>query len=213
MTLANHPENVRAYVVGLTGGVGSGKSAAAACFAELGAAVVDTDAIAHELCRPGGTAIPAIESAFGSEVINPDGSLNRPRMRALAFGDEQVRHRLESILHPLIRDESRHRLRAIEAPYAVLVVPLLIETGVYRSECDRILVIDCPEDLQIQRVMARSGLAASEVQRIIAAQVDRASRVAAADDIIDNSGELAQLRRHVAALHEVYLDAARAVPG
>lgn len=209
MQPVGRPEEARPYVVGLTGGIGSGKSAAAACFAELGAAIVDTDAIAHELSGVGGAAIPAIEAAFGASVISADGSLNRPAMRAMVFSDERIRSTLEGILHPLIRAESLRRLHRAIAPYAILVVPLLIETGVYRQYCDRVLVVDCTEALQISRVMARSGMAETEVRRVIAAQVDRAGRLAAADDLIDNSGDLTQLRDKVAILHSAYLAAAK----
>ncbi|WP_374244146.1 dephospho-CoA kinase [Zoogloea sp.] len=199
------------YVVGLTGGIGSGKSAAAAVFHELGAAIVDTDLIAHRLTAPGGAAMAAIEAAFGAGVVADDGALNRPAMRALAFEDSAARKRLEAILHPMIRDESERQCRAATAPYAILAVPLLIESGAYRERVARLCVVDCPEDVQVARVMARSGLDARQVRAIMAAQASRATRLAAADDVVDNAGSLEALRTQVARLHRDYL--ARAAKG
>ncbi|HEX8963438.1 MAG TPA: dephospho-CoA kinase [Rhodocyclaceae bacterium] len=194
------------FVVGLTGGIGSGKSAAAEIFGELGAAVVDTDAIAHEMTAPGGAAMPAIRAAFGDAVIAADGSLNRPAMRVLAFSDAAARARLEAILHPMIRAESIRRCAAAPHPYAVLVVPLLVEAGdAYREILGRIVTVDCPEEAQIARVTARSGLPRDEVMKILAAQSTRVARLAAADDVIDNGGDLAGLRRQVESLHGRYL--------
>lgn len=193
------------WVVGLTGGIGSGKSAAADLLGRLGATVVDTDAIAHELTAPGGLAMPALAEAFGPDIVAADGSLNRPAMRTLAFSDPATRSRLEAILHPLIRAESRRRTEAASGPYVVLVVPLLLESGDYRRRVGRVLVVDCPEETQISRVMARSRLSEAEVRRIMAAQASRAQRLAAADDVIENSGSLADLEARVQALHGRYL--------
>ncbi len=195
-------------VVGLTGGIGSGKSAAADCFAALGAAIVDTDAIAHQLTSVGGSAIEPIRAAFGAEMLTPDGALDRGAMRQRAFADPAVRARLEALLHPLIRAESESRLRRLASadfPYAVLVVPLLVETGGYRERVDRVCVVDCPDEIRITRVMARSGLARADVLAIMAAQASRATRLAAADDVIDNAGSLAELAAQVAVLHALYL--------
>lgn len=193
------------FVVGLTGGIGSGKSAAAERFAARGAAIVDTDAIAHELTAPGGAAIEPIRLAFGDALLTAEGALDRAAMRRLVFADAAARERLEAILHPLIRAESEARLcRLASADYAVLVVPLLVETGDYRSRVDRVCVVDCPEALQLARVMARSGLSRDEVQAILAAQASRAQRLAAADDVIDNSQGLTELDAQVARLHEKY---------
>jgi len=197
------------FVVGLTGGIGSGKSAAAEHFARLGAAVVDTDAIAHELTRAGGAAIPAIRAQFGDAVIAPDGAMDRAKMRALVFADPQAKKRLEALLHPMIRAEAERRIAAARAPYVVLVVPLLVESGNYRSRVQRVLVVDCPEALQIARVVARSGLAPAEVEAIIRSQASREARLAAADDVIDNSGDLAALHKQVEKLHALYLALAR----
>lgn len=141
----------QAFIVGLTGGIGSGKSAAAELFEELGVAVVDTDRIAHALTAPDGAAMAAIREAFGAGVIAEDGSLNRPAMRALAFEDPDARKRLEGILHPMIRAESDRQCHAAQAPYVLLVVPLLIESGTYRGRVQRLCVVDCPEDIQADR--------------------------------------------------------------
>lgn len=194
------------FIVGLTGGIGSGKSAAAVLFGELGAAVVDTDVIAHELTAPGGAAIELIRSAFGAEVIAPNGALDRAAMRRLAFAGTQAKARLEAILHPMIRAEADRRSAAARAPYVVLVIPLLVESGVNGNRVQRVVVVDCPEDVQVARVMSRSGLSAEEVRAIMAAQVGRAQRLAAADDVIDNGGDLTALRPQVEALHRRYLE-------
>ncbi|MGD9871547.1 MAG: dephospho-CoA kinase [Thauera sp.] len=198
----------RPYIVGLTGGIGSGKSAATDHFAALGASVVDTDLIAHALTAAGGAAIEAIRQSFGDGVIAPDGSLDRAAMRALAFEQPEARRRLESILHPMIRDESARRSLAATGPYVVLAVPLLIESNSYRERCDRICVVDCPEALQHERVRRRSGLADAQIRAIMAAQASRAERLAAADDVIDNAGTLAELQAQVEGLHANYLAAA-----
>ncbi|QEL63947.1 dephospho-CoA kinase [Oryzomicrobium terrae] len=198
------------FVVGLTGGIGSGKSAVAERFAARGAAIVDTDAIAHALTGPGGAAMAAIAAAFGPGVMRGDGALDRPAMRRLAFSDPAARQRLEAILHPLIRTESARQTEAAAAghPYVLLAVPLLIESGSYRERCRRILVVDCPEALQITRVMARNQLSEDEVRAILAAQASRAERLAAADDVITNDGRLEQLDGQVAALDQRYRELA-----
>jgi dephospho-CoA kinase len=195
-------------VVGLTGGIGSGKSAAADCFARHGAAIVDTDAIAHQLTSVGGSAIEPIRATFGAEMLTSDGALDRGAMRQRAFADPAVRARLEVLLHPLIRAESDRRLRRLASadfPYAVLVVPLLVETGGYRERADRVCVVDCPDEIRITRVMERSGLTRADVLAIMGAQASRATRLAAADDVIDNAGNLVDLTAQVAALHALYL--------
>jgi dephospho-CoA kinase len=199
---------VTGFIVGLTGGIGSGKSAAAEIFAALGAAIVDTDVIAHELTGPQGAAMPELRAAFGADIVAADGSLDRPAMRKRVFADKAARERLESILHPLIRAESGRRCTAVlaaGAPYAVLVVPLLVESGDYRERVARIAVVDCAETAQLARVMARSRLSRAEAQDIMATQASRAQRRAAADDLIDNDGDMANLQRQVAELHRRYL--------
>ena len=197
-----------AFRVGLTGGIGSGKSRAADIFAELGAAVIDTDAISHELTRAGGAAMGPIERAFGAEYVQADGSLDRARMRGLVFSDPEARRTLEGILHPLIRAAVQERIAAATAPYVMLVVPLLLETGSYKELLDRIVVVDCEESQQIARTMARSRLAEDEVKRIMSAQISRADRVRAADDVILNDSDINALRDRVAAVHRKYLAAA-----
>ena len=193
------------FVVALTGGIGSGKSTVADLFAARGAALVDSDAIAHELTGAGGAAMPRLAAAFGPAVVTPEGALDRAAMRRLAFADSSVRGRLEAILHPLIRQESDRRCQAATAPYVILAIPLLVEGGGYRERADRVLVVDCPEADQVARVMARSGLNADEVKRIMAAQASREQRLAAADDVIDNGGGAAALVPRVDALHCQYL--------
>ena len=194
----------RPYVVGLTGGIGSGKSAAADEFARLGAAVVDTDLIAHRLTGPGGAALPAIQRLFGEQFLLPSGAMDRKRMRERVFADAAARKSLEGVLHPMIRDESERQIAAAGGPYVVHVVPLLVESGDFRRRVDRVLVVDCPEAAQIARVRARSGLSADEALAIVQSQASRAERLAAADDVIDNGGTLEDLRRQVAALHAKY---------
>ena len=193
------------YVVGLTGGIGSGKSAVADEFARLGATVVDTDVIAHELTGPRGAAIPEVERIFGPALLAESGAMDRKKMRERVFADPVAKKALESLLHPMIREESRRRIAAARGPYVVHVVPLLVESADYRERVDRILVVDCPEEVQIERVRARSGLAEAEIRAIVASQATRAERLAAADDVIDNRGTIDALRKQVAAFHHKYL--------
>jgi dephospho-CoA kinase len=194
------------FVVGLTGGIGSGKSAAADCFATHGIDVVDTDAVAHELTTTDGAAMPALRAEFGRDVAAVDGSLDRSRMRRRAFADPAVRLRLEGILHPMIRELAGERCRRAVSPYVILAVPLLVESGTYRERCDRIVVVDCPESLQISRVIARNGLAEGEVRAILATQASREQRLAVADDVLANDSDLITLKVRVANLHQRYLD-------
>jgi dephospho-CoA kinase len=196
------------YVVGLTGGIGSGKSAVARLFSETGVAVIDADAIAHALTGLGGAAMPAIRAEFGAAVAPVNGALDRAAMRAMVFTDPSARKRLEAILHPMIRDATDRQLRisAADSPYVVLMVPLLIESGSYRERVNRIAVVDCTEATQIARVMRRDGLAGNEVEGILAAQATRAKRLAAADDVVDNDGDLAALRPQIERLHRQYLE-------
>ena len=196
------------FVVGLTGGIGSGKSSVADLFSAHGVVVVDTDAIAHELTGAHGAAMPEIAAQFGNSVVGSDGQLNRVVMRQLVFSDPSAKNRLESILHPLIRRESEQRCQSAKSPYMLLVVPLLIETGVYRQRVNRILVVDCAETTQVSRVMARSGLDAAEVRAIMDTQASRAVRRAAADDVVVNETDLASLSAQVNDLHQRYLEMA-----
>jgi dephospho-CoA kinase len=192
------------FVVGLTGGIGSGKSAAADAFAALGATIVDTDAIAHELTAKGGAAVPEVGRIFGSEFVQA-GAMDRKRMRDHVFTEPAAKRKLEGLLHPMIRAESSRRIAAAGGPYVIHVVPLLLESADYRSRVDRVLVVDAPEETQASRVRARSGLSEDEVRRIMRTQVSRAARLAAADDVIDNGGSRDALRKQVAALHQKYL--------
>jgi dephospho-CoA kinase len=198
-----------AFVVGLTGGLGSGKSAAAAEFARLGAAVVDADAIAHELTRAGGAAIERVRREFGDDYIDGTGAMDRARMRERVFADPSAKARLEALLHPMIRAEAERRIAAADAPYVVHVVPLLVESADYRRRVSRVLVVDCAPAVQIDRVRRRSGLAEDEIRRIIDAQLPREARLSAADDVIDNSGSLDALHKQVRTLHARYLELAR----
>ena len=201
-------------VVGLTGGMGSGKSTAADACAALGVTVVDTDAIAHELSSAQGGAIPEIVAAFGAGVLRPDGALDRTAMRRLVFSDRGAKGRLEAILHPMIRQESERRCRnAVNSPYVVLVVPLLVENESYGQLVDRVLVVDCAESAQIERVVARSGLAEEEVRAIMAVQATRAERLAAANDVLVNDQGRETLRVRVADLHRRYLALVRGESG
>ena len=200
-------------MIGLTGGIGSGKSAAADEFAKLGAQVVDTDAIARELTAPGGAAMPHVRALFGDAFVAPSGAMDRDAMRRRVFSDPAARQALEGLLHPLIRDESERRIAAARAPYVVYVVPLLVESPDYRSRVSRVLVVDAPEELQVRRVGARSGLAAAEVRAIMARQASRETRLAAADDVIDNRGDQGALRAQVATLHAKYVALANAARG
>ncbi len=202
--------NRRPFVVGLTGGIGSGKSAAADEFARLGAAVVDTDAIARELTAPGGAAMGHVRALFGDAFVASSGAMDREAMRRRVFDDPGARQALEGLLHPMIRAESERRIAAARAPYVVHVVPLLVESADYRSRVDRVLVVDAPEDVQVRRVGARSGLRPEEVRAIMASQASRQARLAAADDVIDNGGDLVALRAQVAVLHAKYVALAEA---
>jgi len=197
------------FVVGLTGGIGSGKSAAAEEFERLGAAVVDTDAIARELTEAGGAALPHIKSLFGDAFFAASGAMDRKAMRERVFSDPAAKRALEALLHPMIRDESARRIAKASGPYVVHVVPLLVESPDYRSRVDRVLVVDAPESAQIGRVKARSGLGEKEVSAIMSTQSSRTERLAAADDVIDNGGSLDALQKQVQALHASYLEHAR----
>ena len=195
----------RRFSVGLTGGIGCGKTTVANMFAALGASLIDTDEIAHILTAPHGAAMPAIISEFGAAFATAEGALDRAAMRALVFSDSTARHRLEAILHPRIRDAAYAAAAIATGSYLIFVVPLLIESGTWRERVDRILAIDCPEEVQVARVMARNGMAEAQVRAIMATQVTRAQRLAAADDVVVNDGGLDLLAPQIASLHEKYL--------
>lgn len=192
------------FSVGLTGGIGSGKTTIADMFAARGAAVIDTDRIAHQLTAPNGLAIPAIRTQFGDRFLTPEGAMDRAKMRAHVFTDPMAKARLESILHPLIRGETEQAAMHASGPYVMLVIPLLVESGTWKQRLSRVLVVDCPEDLQKQRVMLRSRLTESQVEAIMAAQASRAARLAAADDVIANDGDMPKLIPQVEHLHALY---------
>jgi len=193
------------FSIGLTGGIGSGKTTVANLFGELGAALVDTDAIAHQLTAPGGGAIETIRAHFGDGFIDAQGAMDRARMRAHVFGQPVARQALEAILHPLIRDETLRAAEQARGDYLIFVVPLLVESGNWVGRASRILVVDCEEEVQIARVMQRNGLQRHEVEAIMAAQASRAARLAVADDVLDNSGAPEALAPRVRELHARYL--------
>ena len=187
---------MKGLVVGLTGGIGSGKSAVADCFARRGVAIVDTDLIAHELTSAQGAAMPALCALFGDDIVDGNGALDRAAMRRMVFADPSARKSLEGVLHPLIRDLAQKRGQealGAGAPYVMVVVPLLLEAGGYRDWVDRVLVVDCADETRIERVMRRSGLTRDTVLSIMAAQLGREARLAAADEVIDNNGSIEDL--------------------
>ncbi|RJX31574.1 MAG: dephospho-CoA kinase [Oxalobacter sp.] len=193
------------FIVGLTGGIGSGKTTVANLFAERGAAVIDTDVVAHQLTAPGGLAISAIRDTFGETFINADGAMDRAKMRAQVFANPDAKTQLEAILHPLIRKEVERAAEEASAPYVIFVVPLLVGSDYWQKRVSRVLVVDCPEALQIQRVMQRNAMTREQVLAIMATQATRAARLAAADDIVVNEGGLETLVPAVERLHAHYL--------
>ncbi|MEO6351814.1 MAG: dephospho-CoA kinase [Oxalobacteraceae bacterium] len=192
------------FSVGLTGGIGSGKSTVADLFAARGAAIIDTDLIAHRLCAPDGAAIAAILTQFGAAFIDTDGAMDRATMRDKVFSDPAAKQRLEAILHPLIRAETERAAQQAQGDYLMPVVPLLVESGDWSRRVTRVLVIDCPESLQIQRVIQRNRLSEAQVRAIMAHQASRAARLAAADDVITNDASANALEPQVDRLHALY---------
>ncbi len=193
--------------VGLTGGIGSGKSTVARLFADLGAGVVDTDVISHQLTQAGGIAMPVILAHFGADYADEHGALHRQNMRTRIFSDPAAKSTLEAILHPLILAQAENMLaRCTTPPYTLLVAPLLFENPLFQRPIQRILVVDCPEALQVERVMQRNQLTAAAVRNIIAQQTPRTTKIARAHDIICNTQDLSYLRTHVANLHQTYLN-------
>lgn len=194
--------------IGLTGGIGSGKTRVADLFAARGAALIDTDLLAHEITAPGGLAIPALLEAFGPACLRADGAMDRNAMRELVFSDPAAKARLEGITHPLIRQLTEARAAAIRAsglhPYLIYVVPLLVESGSWRARVDRVLVVDCSEATQVARVMARNGFSQGQVEAIMARQARRSERLAAADDVVDNEGPPEALSDQVDRLDQLY---------
>ena len=198
-------EKFTQFSVGLTGGIGSGKSAVATLLGELGASIIDTDAISHSLTAAGGAAMPDIKALFGSKYLTSDGALDRAAMRELVFSDQAARRQLESVLHPLIAQKTLAEANQARGLYLIFVVPLLVESGRWKDRVDRILVIDCSEDLQIERVTRRNNLTAEQVQAIMATQVSRTQRLSAANDVVVNETSLEALRAGVEKLHQSYL--------
>jgi dephospho-CoA kinase len=195
-------------IIGLTGGVASGKSAVAELLEGLGAALIDTDVVAREVVAPGERGLALIIDAFGPGILSAEGELDRRKLRSSVFADDTKRRRLEEILHPLIRARVLERIAALRGvPYVVIAVPLLIETD-FDELVDRVLVVDVPVETQFERLIARDGIGRAEAEAMIAAQADRATRLAHADDVIDNSGDLAATRVQAEALHRRYLELA-----
>ena len=209
MTTPNEtPPSGRPFRVALTGGIASGKTTVANLFAALGVPLVDSDVIAREVVEPGQPALAAVARAFGPEVLGPDGRLDRRRLREIIFADPAARARLEGILHPAIRTEMERQSAAAVAPYHLLVIPLLAEGG-GRDRADRVLVVDVPEDAQIERLMARDAVSRQQAEASLQAQASRAARLAIADDVVTNTGHIDDLRGQVAALHARYVKLAR----
>lgn len=198
-------------IVGLTGGIASGKSIVGAMFVKLGAGLVDTDVIAREVVAPGQPGLEAVRSAFGPGILLPSGEINRAALRSLVFADPNKRRELEAILHPLIRGRTRQKLAELETPYALVAVPLLLETN-FAELVDRILVVDCPESAQLERLMRRDAIPRDEALAMVRSQVDRATRLKAAHDVIDNSTTPEATRRQVEHLHHRYRDLAAQRP-
>lgn len=197
------------FRLGLTGGIGSGKTTVANYFAELGASVIDTDAIAHQLTAPTGDAIPIIELFFGASAIQDDGALNRSYMRDLIFKDAEKKKHLETILHPLIRLEAERQALLAQGSYLIFVVPLLFESGTWKNRVDQIAVVDCHVETQVSRVIQRNGLTRSQVEAIVKSQATRSNRLTIADVVIDSEQSLSQLKKQVATLHQVNLKLAK----
>ena len=197
------------FCVGLTGGIGCGKSSVAQVFAEIGAGIIDTDVISRQLVAPNAPALEIIRDVFGDGFLQPDGILDRAKLRSLIFSDISAKPKLEAILHPLIRQRVIEEMRLCLAPYAIIVVPLLLESGQYQNLIQRTLVVDCSEQQQISRTAARSGLSPQEVGSIMANQMDGKTRLELADDVINNKGEATKLRPQIIALHAQYLKLAK----
>src|ERR1700682_1319518 len=201
------------FAVGLTGGIGSGKTTVADLFAAHGVPIVDTDLIAHRITAPHGVAMPSIAQEFGRDFIAADGSLDRAKMRALVFSDNTAKSRLEAITHPLIRAETERERNGAKGPYLIVVVPLLVESGNWKTRVDRVLVVDCSVDMQLARVMRRNAFTREEVLAIVGRQATREARLAAADDVIVNEdAPLEHLAAQVDRLHRQYLSLAGAAP-
>jgi len=195
-------------VVGLTGGIAAGKSTATAFFQDRGVPVIDADEVARDVVAAGTPGLAAVIAAFGPQIAQPDGTLDRRRLRELVFADPAERHRLEAILHPLINTQIRARLQQITGPYCVLAVPLLIESANLRALVSRVLVIDVPEEVQVKRLMRRDGMTAGQCRAMLAAQASREQRLEGADDVVDNATDITALTRQLESVHARYLELA-----
>jgi len=202
---ARHGSSRRPLVVGLTGGIGSGKSTVSTLFESLGIPVIDADHLAHQMVEPGQPALDEIRNVFGDACITPDGRLNRPHIRQRVFSNSEEKHKLEAILHPGIRNSILSWIATLDAPYCIVVIPLLLETG-QTDLVDRVLVVDTTENEQLKRVAARDRLTHNVILAIMDSQSDRETRLAAADDIIENCSDTTSLESQVKALHRYYLD-------
>ncbi|MEO8224793.1 MAG: dephospho-CoA kinase [Gammaproteobacteria bacterium] len=201
------PRDWQVLRVGLTGGIASGKSTVASMFAALGVPVIDSDVIAREVVEPGTPGLAAVVAAFGPAVLLPDGTLDRRRLRTLAFETPERRRQLEAILHPRIREQMEAQCSASDGPYQLLVIPLLLESGL-EKRVDRVLVVDCSESVQRARLTVRDGESAAGVDRLLAAQLERVTRLIRADDTLANDGSREDLQRGVRELHARYLQLA-----
>lgn len=195
--------------IGVTGGLGSGKTAVSQAFARLGVPVIDTDDISRALTSVEGAALPRLREAFGDSIFSADGSLNRKALRALILNDSVAKSRLETILHPMILQEVTNQLARVNDSFVMIVVPLLVETGAYDNIINRVLVVDCDEATQVHRALARGGWEESEIRAMMAAQASRQTRLKQADDVINNDGGIDALTAQVAALNEKYHALAR----
>lgn len=194
----------RKFSVGLTGGIGSGKTTVATIFARLGATIIDTDTIARELTLANGAAMSQIKAIFGNEYIDQDGAMDRATMRKLIFKNKEAKTKLENILHPLIFEEAQRQAHLVEHGYPIFVVPLLTESSRWKNQTTRILVVDCTEEDQISRVMSRNRLSRQEVEAIMASQATRAERLSIANDVIHNQANLIELEPQIERLHSLY---------
>jgi len=203
-----HPRRNAVPRIALTGGIASGKSTVARLFQALGAQLIDTDQIARELVQPSSPVLARLVDRFGSGILTPEGALDRAQLRHIAFADERARADLDALMHPAIRAEVALRSAAASGPYQLIAIPLLAETGT-QDQYDRVLLVDCDPQLQLRRLMLRDGLAASDAQRILAAQATREMRLGIAHDVIHNEGDVAALAQQVEVLHRTYLGQAR----
>jgi len=195
-------------VIGLTGGIAAGKSTATAFFQDRGVPVIDADEVARDVVAAGTAGLSAVIAAFGPQILQADGTLDRRRLREVVFADPAARHRLEAILHPLINTQIRARLQQVTGPYCVLAVPLLIESANLRALVSRVLVIDVPEDVQVERLMRRDGMTAGQCRAMLAAQASREQRLEGADDVVDNATDITALTRQLESVHARYLELA-----